>query len=151
MGSRSGSNMAITGCNFVRFTRHGLQSIRGYWSTIGDRFEVRRQALKLRFWDERHEHGPGVLFDHTYESIKALSGLGIYELRLDDEIGGQENIRVVFLDPPTSWQPSKNESRPLRIIWVLEALPKKRDNWTTNDLTRFRGSRLLIQKRFYVT
>jgi hypothetical protein len=143
--------MAITGCNFVRFTRHGLQSIRGYWSTIGDRFEVRRQALKLRFWDERHEHGPGVLFDHTYESIKALSGLGIYELRLDDEIGGQENIRVVFLDPPTSWQPSKNESRPLRIIWVLEALPKKRDNWTTNDLTRFRGSRLLIQKRFYVT
>jgi hypothetical protein len=141
--------MAITGCNFVRFTRHGLQSIRSYWSRVGDRFEVRRQALKLRFWDERHEHGPGMLFDHTYESIKALAGQGIYELRLDDDIGGQENIRVVFFDPPGSWQPIKNQSRPLRVIWVLEALPKKRDNWTTNDLTRFRGARLLIQKRFY--
>lgn len=32
--------MAITGCNFVRFTRHGLQSIRAYWFKIGDRFEV---------------------------------------------------------------------------------------------------------------
>ena len=74
--------MALTGPNFVRFTRHGLQSIRSYWSHIGDRFEVRRQALKLRFWDERHEHGPGMLFDHTYESIKRLDGLGIYELRL---------------------------------------------------------------------
>jgi hypothetical protein len=143
--------MAIIGCNFVRFTRHGLQSIRGHWSKTGDRFEIRRQALKLRFWDERHEHGPGMLFDHSYESIKALSGQGIYELRLDDDIGGQQNIRVVFFDPPSSWKPNKNDLRPLRIIWVLEALPKKRDNWTTNDLTRFRGARLLILKRFYAT
>lgn len=141
--------MSITGTNFVRFTRHGLQSIRGYWSQIGDRFEVRRQALKLRFWDERREHGPGLLFDHSYESIKALSGLGVYELRLDDPIGGQSNIRVVFFDPPSSWVPLSSEWRPLRTLWVLEALPKKRNDWTTNDLTRFRGARLLIETRFY--
>jgi hypothetical protein len=69
--------MAITGTNFVRFTRHGLQAIRRSWAKIGNRFEVRRQALKLRFWDERHLHVSGMLFDHTYESIKGLSGLGI--------------------------------------------------------------------------
>lgn len=141
--------MALTGSNFVRFTRHGLQSIRSYWSHIGDRFEVRRQALKLRFWDERHEHGPGMLFDHTYESIKALKGQDIYELRLDDDIGGQANIRVVFFDPPGSWQPNVGEERPMRVLWILEALPKRRNDWTTNDLTRFRGARLLIQTRFY--
>lgn len=141
--------MALTGCNFVRFTRHGLQSIRSYWAHIGDKFEVRRQALKLRFWDERHEHGPGMLFDHTYESIKALQGLGIYELRLDDDIGGQSNIRVVFFDPPSNWEPATGHDRPVRVIWVLEALPKRRNDWTRNDITRFRGARLLVQTRFY--
>jgi hypothetical protein len=141
--------MALTGVNFVRFTRHGLQAIRAYWSKLGDRFEVRRQALKLRFWDERHLHPRGTLFDHTYESIKSLPGLGIYELRLDDEIGGQANIRIVFLDPPRDWRPAAGESRPMRIVWVLEALPKRRNDWTTNDITRFRTARRLIQKRFY--
>jgi hypothetical protein len=141
--------VAITGVNFVRFTRHGLQAIRAYWKKTGDRYEVRRQALKLRFWDERHLHPTGRLFDHTYESIKSLPGAGIYELRLDDAIGGQFNIRVVFFDPPQDWQPIAKEMRPLRTIWVLEALPKRRNDWTSNDIARFRASRLLIQKRFY--
>lgn len=141
--------MSVTGCNFVRFTRHGLQSIRSYWAKIGDRFEIRRQGLKLRFWDERHEHGPGMLFDHTYESIKALQGQGIYELRLDDDIGGQSNIRVVFFDPPSDWKPLTLERRPFRVVWVLEALPKRRNDWTRNDITRFRGARLLVRRRFY--
>jgi hypothetical protein len=141
--------MALTGVNFVRFTRHGLQSIRAYWSKIGDRFEARRQALKLRFWDERHLHPPGMLFDHTYESIKSLPGLGVYELRLDDAIGGQSNVRVVFFDPPRDWRPLHAEARPMRIVWVLEILPKRRNDWTANDISRFRASRLLLQKRCY--
>lgn len=116
---------------------------------MGDRFEIRRQALKLRYWDERHLHPPGMLFDHTFESIKSLSGLGIYELRLDDEIGGHSNIRVVFFDPPKDWEPVLAERRPMRIVWVLEALPKKRDYWTTNELSRFRTARLVLRKRCY--
>ena len=142
--------MSVTGCNFVRFTRHGLQAIRAYWEKIGDRFEVRRQALKLRFWDERHTHSTGMLFDHTYESIKSLAGLGIYELRLDDDIGGQSNIRIIFFDPPASWVPAAEHKKPLRVIWVLETMPKRRNEWTTNDITRFRASRLLLKQRFYM-
>jgi hypothetical protein len=141
--------MTITGVNFVRCTRHGLQVARRIWPNTGDRFEVRRQALKLRFWDERHLHPPGKLFDHTYEAIKALSGLGIYELRLDDEIGGQSNIRVVFFDPPRDWQPVTTEERPLRIIWVLEVFPKRRNDWTRNDIARFRTARRMLAKRCY--
>ena len=139
--------MAVTGTNFVRFTRHGLQSARDAWTRTGDRFEVRRQALKLRFWDDRHRHPPGVLFDHSYEAIKALKGLGIYELRIDDEIGGHENIRAIFFDPPKDWEPV--EQKPLRIVWILEIFPKKRDEFTQNDLRRFRGSRLLLAQRCY--
>lgn len=142
--------MAVTGCNFVRFSRHGLQAIRHYWQKMGDRFEVRRQALKLRFWDERHEHPPGLLCDLSYERIQALAHLGIYEARVDDEIGGQSNIRIAFFDPPTTWTPQPGEERPNRVIWVLEALPKKRNNWTVNDITRFEGARLVIVRRFYV-
>lgn len=37
----------------------------------------------------------------------------------------------------------------MRIVWVLEALPKRRDDWTTNEIHRFRASRLLLQKRCY--
>jgi hypothetical protein len=90
-----------------------------------------------------------MLMDLNYESIKALAGLGIYEMRIDDTIGGLANIRIVFFDPPRDWQPVVAEARPRRIVWVLEVIPKRRDDWTAHDLRRFRASRLLLQKRCY--
>lgn len=141
--------MAISGVNFVRFSRHGLQSIRKSWKRLRDQFEVRRYALNLKWWDQRHSHPPGYLIDMTYESIKSLPGSGIYELRIHDTIGDHDNIRVVFLDPPQSWRVFPDESRPMPIIWVLEALQKKSQSWSNNDISRFRASRLVIQKRFY--
>jgi hypothetical protein len=141
--------MALAGVNFVRFSRHGLQSIKHHWKAIGDRFEIRHEALKLRWWDERHLHSPGLLFDQSYESIKALSGKGIYALRIDDVIGGQSNIRIVFFDPPKSWVPVVGEQKPMRVIWILEVLPKRRNDWSINDLTRFKAARLIISRRFY--
>lgn len=141
--------MALTGVNFVRFSRQSLKSIRHHWASVGDRFECRRQALKLRWWDERHLHPLGMLMDHTYEAIKALAGIGVYELRLDDDIGGQSNIRIVFFDPPRDWAPKLEEARPMPVVWILEVLPKKRNNWTTNELTRFRGLTKLIKVRLY--
>lgn len=139
--------MAVTGTNFVRFTRHGLQTARSIWKSTGDRFEIRRQALKLRFWDDRHQHPPGMMFDLSYESIKGLSGSGIYEARIDDEIGGQANIRIVFFDPPREWVPS--DAKPLRVIWILEVFPKRRNEWTKHDLKRFKASRLILAQRCY--
>lgn len=95
--------MALVGTNFVRATRHALRLAHRYWPVPGDWFEIRSQALKLRFWDERHLHGPGLLFDLTYESMKSLSGQGVYELRVDNRVGGLTNIRIVFFDPPSAW------------------------------------------------
>jgi len=48
-----------------------------------------------------------------------------------DAIGGHENIRLIFFDPPKDWVPL--ETKPMRIIWVLEAFPKKRDDLTEHD------------------
>jgi hypothetical protein len=129
--------MAVTGSNFVRFTRHGLQSIRKPWPKVNHRFKIRRQALKLRWWDERHlEDTSGLLGDLTYEKIRALSDESIYELRLTGTIGGQSNIRVVFFDPPKDWVPVvpyhvNADGQSMRAVWVIEA------------------ARDLIQVRFY--
>ena len=141
--------MALTGCNFVRMTRHGLQAARRHWKSTRHRFEIRRHALKLRFWDDRHLHPVGTLLDHTYESIKSLPGLGVYELRIDDEVGGIENIRAIFFDPPKSWVPQPEHAKPLRVVWVLEVFPKKNNHWTENEIKRFKASRLMIKERFY--
>jgi hypothetical protein len=107
--------------------------------------DLRRHALKLRFWGQRH--GPtATVLDLEYESIKSMQGSGVYELRID-EVGGQRNIRILFLDPPASWAPLY--ASPLPIIWVLEALPKVRQEWTGHDLSRFRAKRELVRQRFY--
>lgn len=141
--------MALTGTHRVRALKSALHKTkRRYWPKIGPRMEVRRQALKLRFWGERHTDGPGAsVLDLTYESIKSLPGSGVYELRLDDTIGGHRNIRVIFLVPPDDWKPL--EPSPLPCLWVLEAIPKRRNEWTADDLDRFRGLRSVVQERFY--
>ena len=106
--------------------------------------EVRRNALKLRHWGSRAVQG---VMDLTYERIKAMSGSGVYELRIDDEIDGQRNIRIIFFEAPEAWKP--NGSYPKPVLWVLEALPKKAQDWTTNDIDRFKAKRAIVKERFY--
>jgi len=85
----------------------------------------------------------------TYEKIKARPGKGLYELRLDDTIGGHSNIRVIFLVPPDDWQPL--QKMPLPVIWVIEAYPKKRQDFSKFDLNRFDAGRAIVRERFYET
>jgi hypothetical protein len=110
--------------------------------------DVRRHALKLRYWGERSgQSGSDTLLDLSYESIKAMSGSGVYELRIDDEIGGHRNIRVVFFEPPSDWRPNWESPKP--VLRVLEVLPKRRNNWTTFDIDRFWGKREIVKQRWY--
>ena len=142
--------MALSGTHHVRALRSALQKAKRTWTVVGDRMEVRRQALKLRFWGERHTIGSDLgLLDLSYESIKSMQGSGVYELRLDDEIGGIANIRVIFLEPPAGWAPLHRMDLP--VLWVLEAMPKRRDGWTKFDLDRFRAGRSIVKERFYET
>lgn len=136
--------MGLTGTHLVRVLRSGLQSARHFWPKVGQRMEVRRNALKLRHWGSRA--GQGVM-DLSYESIKAMSGSGVYELRLDDEIGGLRNIRVLFFEAPDAWKTNRHYPKP--VLWVLEALPKRRQEWTVNDINRFWTKRGIVKERFY--
>ena len=139
--------MALEGTHFVRVLRSALQKARKHWPRTGPRMEIRRQSLKLRFWGLQHSGDEGGLLDLSYESIKARPKSGLYELRLDDEIGGLANIRVIFFLPPASW--ISRVQLPLPAIWILEALPKKRNEWTTFDLDRFDAARAIVKERFY--
>src|SRR5262245_40287754 len=105
--------MALTGTHLVRALRSALQSAKHFWPRVGDRMDVRRNALKLRHWGLRE--GQGVM-DLTYESIKSMPGSGVAELRIDDEIGGHRNIRVVFFEAPEAWRPSRSYPKP--VLWV---------------------------------
>ena len=45
------------------------------------------------------------VLDLTHEKIKAIAAGDIYEMRVDDGIGGQDNIRIVLFHPPASATP----------------------------------------------
>ena len=138
----------VTGTHLVRALRSALQSAKHFWVKVGDRMEVRRNALKLRFWGMRSDaEGSEMILDVSYEAIKALQGLGVYELRVEDEIGGLRNVRVIFFVPPEKWKPTTK--LPLPTLWILEALPKKRNDWTSNDINRFRAKRQIVKERFF--
>jgi hypothetical protein len=136
--------MALTGTHLVRVLRSALQSAKHFWPNVGDRMEVRQNALKLRYWGERDEQG---VMDLTYESIKSMPGSGVYELRIDDEIGGHRNLRVIFFEAPKAWKP--NHAYPKPVLWILETVPKKRQDWTAHDIDRFWAKRDIVKERFY--
>lgn len=141
--------MPLTGTHFVRALRSALQKAKHTWPKVGDRMEVRRQALKLRYWGTRHDEDSETagLLDLTFEKLKARPGSGLHELRLDDDIGGKSNIRLIFLVPPDDWKPL--HETPLPVIWVIEAFPKKRQDFSKADLIRFDAGRAVIRERFY--
>lgn len=143
--------MSLTGTHLVRALRSALQKAKHTWPKVRDRMEVRRQALKLRYWGLKGKSGEESenLLDLSYGKIKARPGTGLYELRLDDTIGGHSNIRVIFLIPPDDWTPLAET--PLPVIWVIEAYAKQRQDFSKSDLIRFDAGRAVIRERFYET
>jgi len=135
---------SLTGNFRVRATRSALTAARRLFPKAADRMEVRSHALKLRYWPLKHPADKsGKLLDLNWDWIKALKGTEIGELRLDDTIGGFDNLRIIFLVG------DKKVVKPLPIIWVLQVMQKKRMEWTTNDLAIFKARRLQVIEWFY--
>jgi hypothetical protein len=105
--------------------------------------EIRRNALKLRYWPEHHPtDGAGKLLDLDWDWVQALSGLHIGELRISDAIGGNDNLRLIF------YVGSATIREPLPMIWILRVLQKKRDDFSKHDISIFKARRLLVIERF---
>lgn len=126
----------------VRLFRPALEEAKRLIGPRKDMMELRSHALKLRFWP-RNPNPAEPILDLDWDWIRALKGLDIGELRIDDTIGGHDNLRIIFFkgDPKIC--------APLPLIWVIAVRQKKRMEWTTHALSTFRGRRLLVCERFY--
>lgn len=134
----------LTGSHRVRVFGPAMWEARKRWPRARDRMEVRRHALKLRYWPEPHPRDEGgTLLDLDWEWIKACSGKRIGELRIHDVIGGYDNIRIVF------FVGGKRETDRWPTIWILAAMQKKRQEWTQANLLTFESRRKLVIERFY--
>jgi hypothetical protein len=85
----------------------------------------------------------GKLLDVDWSWIKALRSLDIGELRIEDNIGGCDNLRIIF------FVGDRKVHQPLPIIWVLHVMQKKRMEFTANDLAVFKARRALVVSWFY--
>ncbi|MFN0056551.1 MAG: hypothetical protein ACKV0T_30765 [Planctomycetales bacterium] len=107
--------------------------------------ELRRHVLKLRFWPSKtpQTDETGRIIDLNWCRVKALQGLHIGELRIDDVIAGQDNLRVIF------FVGDSDVCEPLPMIWVLNVFQKKRQDFSSNQLKIFKAQREIVLERFY--
>ena len=138
------ANVEFSGSRRVRAIRPAFADVKRISPKMRDAMLIRRQALKLRFWPEKHpiDEG-GNLLDLDWSWIRALAGLKVGELRLHDTIAGNDNLRIIFFEGDSSIR------RPLPLIWVLRVMQKKRNEFTSNDLNTFKARRTLVIERFY--
>ena len=135
----------LRGRYWVRLITSAMFDAQKLWPRTRNRMEVRRHALKLRYWPESHPASEsGQVLDVDWSWIKAMKGLRVGELRIDDTIGGRDNIRLIF-----HVADRKREEDPLPVVWILAAMQKKRDDFTKANIATFRFRRLLVLERFY--
>lgn len=137
---------SLTGSHWVRLLGAAAQDAKILWPATRHRMEVRRNALKLRFWPEQHPmDDSGTVLDLDWEWIRALKGKRVGELRIHDRIGGIDNIRLIFFVGDIV-----RPSDPMKAIWILAAKAKKRDDFTAADIRTFDARRTIVMQRFYV-
>jgi len=92
---------SLTGSFFVRAIRPAFADVNHLFNRTRDKIEVRRHALKLRYWPDSITTEPsGQVVDLDWSWIRSLDGLKVGELRVHDTIGGQDNLRIIFFVGP---------------------------------------------------
>jgi len=134
----------LSGTHHVRAISPAFDDASWLFRRTRDRMEVRRHALKLRYWPEMHPtDDAGRLLDLNWCWIRALRGSRIGELRLDDTIGGQNNLRIIF------YVAEEKVHGLFPVIWILRVMQKKRNDFSARDLQTFKARKSLVIERFY--
>lgn len=134
----------LTGNFFVRRLDSAIAEVNRDFRSVRDRIEIRRQALKLRYWPApATEDASGRLIDLDWSYIRALHDLKIGELRIHRPVGGHANIRIIFFVGPP------NARLPKPCIWILSVFAKKRDDFTTKQIEIFHARREIVLARYY--
>lgn len=134
----------LTGRYRVRAIRPAFQDVRRLCKRTRDQLEVRRHALKLRYWPEKNPtDSNGRVLDLDWSWVRSLESLKVGELRIDDAISGNDNLRIIFFEG------SAVIRAPLPLMWILRVMQKKRDDFSKHDLSIFKARRILVLERFY--
>lgn len=134
----------LTGNYHVRAIRPALQEAGRLCNRMRENMEIRRHALKLRYWPEQHpQDDSGQLLDLDWSWIRSMPGMDVGELRVRDHIAGHDNLRLIFfVGGPFA-------SHPMPIIWILRVMQKDRDDFSRHDIAIFKARRTLVVERFY--
>jgi hypothetical protein len=114
--------------------------------SYGDYQEARKHALKLAFWPNERAENSGKVIDLDWDEIVAMSSPRAFELRIDDVIGGHNNLRIIFyafekkIILPGDVMPR---------LFTIGVLQKKTQRFSNNDLRAFRGRVTIIRRRYY--
>lgn len=130
----------------VKPTNSAFSDARSLFPRVRDYQELRRQALKLAFWPSGETTVSGQVCDLDWDIISGMSHPKAYELRIDDEIGGFNNLRLIF------YVFRKDLTLPgdlLPRLWILAAMQKKTQRFSVQNLKTFAARVTLIQQRWY--
>lgn len=109
---------------------------------------IRSHGLKLAFW-------PGGLdsecADLDWDWIEGLKDKRIGELRIDEVIVGNNNLRIVFFkaNRVLPRDPVARSGEPMIRIWPMIVFQKKRNDFSTREIAAFCAARQIIVLRYY--
>ena len=131
----------LTGSFWICRVRSATREIPKLLPSIADQMEFRAHCLKLRYWPKgRVTENAGQVIDMDWEWVRALRSQQIAELRIDDRIGGCDNLRAYF------WVDRTPVGRFDGTIWILRVMQKKRNDLTQNQLKILRARRRLVER-----
>lgn len=107
--------------------------------------ELRRHPLKLAFWPTGKSIS-GKVEDLDWEELIGMEQPRANELRIDDEIGGQNNLRIIFyLFEKKIILPGDVLPR----LWIVSVLQKKTQRFSKNDFDTFSSRIKIVRIRNY--
>lgn len=133
--------MALSGSYYVKPTSMAMKRA---WKLCQGRAGgvaiIRSHALKLRFWPDAERDEA----DLNWDWIEGLQSKRIGELRIDETIAGNNNLRVIFFKAN-----KMIAGDPLLRIWLLTVFQKKGQGFSAGEIASFRAMHgLLIQREY---
>jgi hypothetical protein len=138
--------LALFGDYHVTPTPTALKEAQDLFPRYGDYQEVRKHALKLAFWPKGESGAGGMVVDMDWEEIKGMNGPKAYELRIDDQIGGFNNLRLIFYVFEKDIVLPKDT---IPRLWVISILQKKTERFSKKHLRIFSGRVKIVRQRKY--
>jgi hypothetical protein len=127
-------------------THTAMKEAYDLFRNYGDYQEARKHALKLAFWPIEHAEHSGKVIDLDWDEIIAMPAPRASELRIDDVIGGHDNLRIIFyafdkkIVLPGDVMPR---------LFTIGVMQKKTKRFSNNDVRTFRARVTIIRRRYY--